>query len=692
MQVQEPITGTAPLSEKHFDGLVITSHSVRDAKSKERATTTLINWQHQSNTAVDWIRHLESGHTIQPSQFTPKPEGKYTHALEFWQHTHFVFCDADNIKGVEFLSDGTDKNPEGIAPFTSGTGLSELYPTLKEKAFAIGQSVSSMSEDKPPAHRRYRLVFLFDEPITTEEKYHAILLSLADEFSIIPPAERSPAQPIFGSERDGYNKFAIIENVLSVSDYPDTPPPKAVPTAKAVSTAPTLDTDTKLNEFLDKHSISYTPCSKESEKYFVECPYKEHHTDGICKEKDAYVFTNTDSKFAFNCSHTSCKAAGRTTWQAFKDAHGIRSNGYKAKSDKQADEQPDKPSDLSLPEDRFFQKARGFNVRQMITELTATDDYISYGDDVCRYKNGVYRQDERFNQRVRELLNTRASVSRVNETRAAFQDGFKTDLSDSRHLINFQNGLLDLNTLDLIPHTPEHKTVTQFPVEWKPLEYTATNCDKSKTCQLLTELVNDNSLFTIMEAIGSIYHNDSPQMQTGFILTGAGSNGKSTLLKIVEMMIGKENICNTDWGDFETKPYSAHSLVGKSLTLNEDFTNSSKLGGVVKHAVTGGTINARQIYERAFDFIPQATWIMACNDLPHSSDTSYGFYRRWFIISFPNCFEKNQNKGNQVIRDCTEKNEQQDFYCSMYPSLPEKHGSVDVLHRTDLSPRKYGNV
>ena len=348
--------------------------------------------------------------------------------------------------------------------------------------------------------------------------------------------------------------------------------------------------------------------------------------------------------------------ADKITWKSVKSL--AKENGYKPKA---KSEQSDKPSALTLPEDRFFQKARGFNVRQMIDELTANDDYISYGDDVCRYKNGVYRQDERFNQRVRELLNTRASVSRVNETRAAFQDEFQTDLSDSKHLINFKNGLLDINTLELIPHTPEHKNITQYPVEWKPLEYTITNCGKSKTCKLLTELMNDNSIITLMEAIGSIYHNDSPQMQTGFILTGAGSNGKSTLLKIVEMMIGKENICNTDWGDFETKPYSAHSLVGKSLTLNEDFTNSSKLGGVVKHAVTGGTINARQIYERAFDFIPQATWIMACNDLPHSSDTSYGFYRRWFIISFPNCFEKNQNKGNQVIRDCTEKNEQQTF-------------------------------
>ena len=93
------------------------------------------------------------------------------------------------------------------------------------------------------------------------------------------------------------------------------------------------------------------------------------------------------------------------------------------------------------------------------------------------------------------------------------------------------NGLLDINPLDLIPHTPDYKTTTQYPVKWKPIEFNIKNLEKSKTCKLLCELVNDNSVYTLLEAIGSIYHNDSPSMQTGFIFTGAGSNGKSTLLK-----------------------------------------------------------------------------------------------------------------------------------------------------------------
>ena len=374
-----------------------------------------------------------------------------------------------------------------------------------------------------------------------------------------------------------------------------------------------------------------------------------------------------------------------------------KENGYKPKpkakpkSKDKPKKQSEKQADPTLPEDRFCPKGRGFNVVLMRDELTENDDYICYGDEIYRYENGVYKRDELFNKRVRELLNTRQSMSRVNETRASFQDEFTTDLTDTRHLINFKNGLLDINSLDLLPHTAEHKTVTQYPVNWKHTEYNITNLEKSKTCELLKQLMNDNSIYTLLEAIGSIFHNDSPAMQTGFILTGAGSNGKSTLLKIVESMIGKENICNTDWGHFEKQPYAAHSLVGKSLALNEDFTNSSKLGGVVKHAVTGGTINARQIYERAFDFIPQATWIMACNDLPKSSDTSYGFYRRWFIISFPNQFEKNQAKGNQLIKECTETAEQE-LFTSLCVQAYRQAWQSWFLYRTRLPPRQYDNV
>lgn len=311
----------ANLTETKMSGLLIDKHCVKDAKSKASASQSLINWQRVALTPREWIGELELGRTIQPSAFEPFDDCKFTHAIDQWRGTHFVCCDADNLRGIEFLSDGSDKNPHGVEPWREETGLSERYPSLTKRAFAVGQSVSSMSEDKPPPHRRYRIIFLFDDQITSEIHCHSILLALSAEYPIIPAVERSPAQPVFGNAREGYNTFSIYGNVLKLSDYPI---PEDHPKLTAPRKRAGFSIDKTLDAFLTEHNIDFEPCLKQSGKYFVRCPFTEHHTDAICKPKDAYVFVNLEGAFAFHCSHVSCKFSGRTTWQAFKKGYGIQ--------------------------------------------------------------------------------------------------------------------------------------------------------------------------------------------------------------------------------------------------------------------------------------------------------------------------------------------------------------------------------
>lgn len=305
---------------KTYHGLLLHTHRTKDAASKARSMNTLKDWQYVQRTAKEWITHLTEGHTIQPSVFIPTPDGKYIHTKDLWQSTHFVCCDADNLRGVEFLSDGTDKNPEGVQPFTSETGLSKLFPTLREKVYAVTQSVSSMHKDPP--HRRYRLIFLFDEPITTEAHYHAILLALSKEFPIIPAVERSPAQPVFGNARDGYNQAAIPGNVLNLSDYP-IPEPETDPqhTGHQIENNAT---DDELAQLLTENKISLDPRPRGG--FFVQCPNSQQHTDGICNRTDAYVFVSDSGGYAFHCSHASCQTTGKSTWQAFKDGYNIKTS------------------------------------------------------------------------------------------------------------------------------------------------------------------------------------------------------------------------------------------------------------------------------------------------------------------------------------------------------------------------------
>ncbi len=217
---------TAPPAK--ITGLYIDTHKTQDKSSKSKAENSLRGWKKATETPQQWIEKLESGQTIQPSDYDPTPNGTFTHSQHNWIETFIVAIDADNIRGVEFTKDGEDKNPKGVDPFTDEDGILTLHPELQRLAYAIGQSVSSMSEDKPPPHRRYRIILLFNKPIRTKQQYYAILNDFAMQFAIIPRHRtgntvdlRSPTQPVFGNARKGYNKFQIYGNVLNLDNYPE---------------------------------------------------------------------------------------------------------------------------------------------------------------------------------------------------------------------------------------------------------------------------------------------------------------------------------------------------------------------------------------------------------------------------------------------------------------------------------------
>ena len=312
--------------EQGISGLIISAHCVVDAASKERAAQSLTGWQSVELSPENWIKSLERGHTIQTSIFSPLPNGEFSHKTQYWKSTRFICADGDHFRGVEKLADGTEKNPDGIPFWTGKQVLGKKFPELENRCFAVGQSVSSMSDDKKPQHRRYRLIFLFDKPIEKVEHYEQILLALAKEFPVIAEDKRSPAQPVFGNARERpFQDFQICGNVLSLDDYPYR---VATETPQGAS-KDSIPTQT-LVEWLNAHSIENAPAPEQG-KYFVVCPRRESHTGGKYGRTDSYVWE--DSKgWGFYCSHTSC--ANHRTWAAFREGNGIKKSEYKNSSRK----------------------------------------------------------------------------------------------------------------------------------------------------------------------------------------------------------------------------------------------------------------------------------------------------------------------------------------------------------------------
>ena len=298
-------------NEKTYPGLVIEHHCIIDAASKDKAQNSFYGWKNVSLTPGQWIDRLEHGQTICMGVFTPKTDGKYSHKEEYWRSTQIIWTDGDHFKGVEFDDKGKDVNPNGIDPWAERNGLTKRFPELRNYAYAIGESVSSMSAEKP--HRRYRIGFLFDKPITCGEHYRHILVKLSELFPVICPTERHPAQPVFGNAREVDNDFYPYGNVLKLSDFPmpTSPPPEATAQTQHTQNAKGYGTHNatqrKYQNNLDGliRDANLTRHETGSDGTVrVDCPFNADH------DKDAFVKLDEQGFPTFSCHHNSCNGKG----------------------------------------------------------------------------------------------------------------------------------------------------------------------------------------------------------------------------------------------------------------------------------------------------------------------------------------------------------------------------------------------
>ena len=307
------------MTEQKFDGIIIRRHRTIDQKSKDEAQDSFWGWKHIQLTAEDWCKELEKGVTIQPSLFVPKDDGNYSHSERYWKETYFVPTDGDNFIGVETDDKGNEANPSGIQPWTERNGLSKRFPQIIDYAYAISETVSSMSPEKEPQHRRYRIIFRVDKSITCGEHYRQILETLGEKFQIITPVKRHPGQPVFGNAREDTKEVYIYGNILKLSDYPfieeqeninlndnSEPNPRQSHSSqdghgthnatqrKYRNNLEGLIADAKLTT----HPGGSTPGIR------VDCPFNTEHA------KDAFVMLDEQGFPTFKCHHNSCTGKG----------------------------------------------------------------------------------------------------------------------------------------------------------------------------------------------------------------------------------------------------------------------------------------------------------------------------------------------------------------------------------------------
>ena len=199
--------------------------------------------------------------------------------------------------------------------------------------------------------------------------------------------------------------------------------------------------------------------------------------------------------------------------------------------------------------------------------------------------------------------------------------------------INFQNGLLELATMKLLPHTSDIFTINQIPCDWtgKPSETPYFN-------KILNDMFGEreDSKTFVKEWIGLIISNISftkHNFKKALLMVGAGDSGKSQLKKLTEYIIGSDNCSAIDMRQLE-KEHMTAAIVGKRLigssdmkvdNLDEVTTFMQIIGGDNIHV----NVKCGACYTTSFNGY---VW-NCCNNLPNPKGEMVNeFFNRLIIL------------------------------------------------------------
>jgi len=275
-------------------------------------------------------------------------------------------------------------------------------------------------------------------------------------------------------------------------------------------------------------------------------------------------------------------------------------------------------------------------------------------EEMFYYKDGIYHPgaEQMIKIMLEKMAGYSINIGTRNEILAhiKYRTMVKRELFDNDvNFINVKNGLININTGELIPHSPDYLSFVQLPINYDP----SANC--SKVIKFLTDIQTKEGISTIVRMLGYCLYR-SACYEKAFLFEGPGRNGKSVLTKLIEALLGKENVSHASLQELIGDRFASADLYCKSANIFADLEADKLLNtGRFKTLVSGDSIRAQRKHQQAFSFRNYAKLIFSTNKIPESEDRSYAYYRRWIIISFQRIFEGEDEDTGLIDKLTTEE-------------------------------------
>lgn len=199
-------------------------------------------------------------------------------------------------------------------------------------------------------------------------------------------------------------------------------------------------------------------------------------------------------------------------------------------------------------------------------------------------------------------------------------------------LIAFQNGILNLDSLEFLPFTPYIFLTFQIQAMYDP------TLTEHKVEKIYKKILPDEATRNIFyRLVGYTVFSDTLRMPGIFMLYGGGETGKTSLQKAIAALIGPDSYTSLSMVDFADK-FAPSMLEGKRANFcgeadSRSATETKISGGMLKDiSESGKTITVRRIYSPPMQIEPTAKLWFCSNVMPDFGDRTSGLYRRLYII------------------------------------------------------------
>lgn len=282
---------------------------------------------------------------------------------------------------------------------------------------------------------------------------------------------------------------------------------------------------------------------------------------------------------------------------------------------------------------------------------------IGPGGSLWRYLDGVYIDDgeEWLAELVRDELGERFRRNRLTEVRAwcLAHTSAKLNILPPADVINVANGTLHWreNPPRLEPHDPGIASFVQVPVAWDP----------KATCPaifaFLERVLDSDDLEAhralLLEWIGHLLVPRN-RYKKSLLAVGPGDTGKSTLMRLIEALLGERNVSHVTLQSITDDRFGAADLFGKLANISADLDATAlKKAGMFKALTGDDTVRIEKKYHDAFSARLFVKLMFSANEAPGTADQSDAFYSRWIILPMRRKLAEDEQQPNLIEKMTT---------------------------------------